>query len=218
MVGGIIMTHGDDKGLILPPRLAPVQVIIVPIWNKESDKASVLAMVEQVEQILRAAGIRTRSDRTEQNTAGWKFNEWEMKGVPLRVEIGPKDVQKNAVVLARRDRPGKEGKAFGIPVAEVAVQARQWLDDIQATLLQRAIQFRDENIIHVADWEHFQSVVTRNQWARVWWAGSDEQERTIKEQTGATLRCFPLQQPAGGGTCFYTGEAAEQVALFARAY
>ncbi|MGH7965199.1 MAG: proline--tRNA ligase, partial [Candidatus Binatia bacterium] len=125
IVGGIIMTHGDDSGLILPPRLAPIQAIIVPIWNREADKSPVLEMVDRVEQSLQAVGIRVKSDRSEQNTAGWKFNEWELKGVPLRVEIGPKDVAKKAVVFARRDRPGREGKQFGIPIAEVAQRAQE---------------------------------------------------------------------------------------------
>jgi prolyl-tRNA synthetase len=145
MVGGIIMTHGDDKGLVLPPRLAPVQAVIVPIWNKEEDKPRVREKVAQVEAILNEAGIRVKSDLSEQETAGWKFNEWEMRGVPLRIEIGPKDVEKDAVVFARRDRPGKEGKQFGIPTAEVGVQARAWLDDIQASLLKRATEFRQQH-------------------------------------------------------------------------
>ncbi len=218
MVGGIIMTHGDDQGLILPPRLAPIQVIIVPIWNKEEDQPGVLAKVAEVEAALKGAGIRVRSDTSEQNTAGWKFNEWEMKGVPLRVEIGPKDVAKNAVVFARRDRPGREGKQFGIPVENIAEQAAQWLTDIQQALLQRATDFRDANIVDVTDWDHFRQVIGQNKWARVWWAGSDDQERRVKEETGATIRCFPLDQPGTTDTCFYTGQQAERIALFARAY
>lgn len=218
MVGGIIMTHGDDKGLILPPRLAPTQVVIVPIWNKEAEKTSVLEKVAEVEAALKGAGIRVKSDTSEQNTAGWKFNEWEMKGVPLRIEIGPKDVAKNAVVFARRDRPGREGKEFGIPIESVAEQAATWLTDIQQTLLARATEFRDANIVSVSDWDQFQEVIAANKWARVWWAGSDDQERRIKEETGATIRCFPLDQPGGTDTCFYTGQPSSQIALFARAY
>jgi prolyl-tRNA synthetase len=218
MVGGVIMAHGDDKGLILPPRLAPVQAIIVPIWNKEEDKPRVREKVAEVERALLDAGVRVRSDLSEQETAGWKFNEWEMKGVPLRIEIGPKDVEKNAVVFARRDRPGKEGKQFGIPVGEAATTALQWLEDIQRSLLQRATEFRDANIVEVADMDGLRETIAANKWARVWWAGSDEQERAIKEETGATVRCFPMEQPGGTGKCFYTGAEAKEVALFARAY
>jgi prolyl-tRNA synthetase len=218
IIGGIIMTHGDDQGLILPPRLAPVQVIIVPIWNKDEEKPPVLEKVEEVAQALRSAGIRVKSDTSEQNTAGWKFNQWEMKGVPLRIEIGPRDVAKNAVVFARRDRPGKAGKEFGIPVPEVAERARAWLDEIQRALLQRATEFRDANIVDVTDWNGFRATTGQNRWARCWWAGTDEEERQIKTETGATIRCLPLEQPGGSGTCFYTGKEAEVVALFARAY
>lgn len=218
MVGGVIMTHGDDKGLVLPPRLAPTQVVIVPIWNKEEDKPAVREMVARVEAILRDAGIRVKADLNEQETAGWKFNEWEMRGVPLRIEIGPKDVAKDAVVFARRDVPGKEGKQFGIPTAEVGVQARAWLDDIQAALLRRAIEFRDSNIVDVTTPEQFREVVGANKWARCWWAGDDAQERALKEETGATIRCFPMDQPGGTGTCFLTGAEASEVALFAKAY
>ncbi len=218
MVGGIIMTHGDDKGLILPPRLAPIQAIIVPIWNKDEDKPAVRQKVAEVEGILRAAGVRVKSDLSEQETAGWKFNEWEMKGVPLRIEIGPKDVAKDAVVFARRDRPGKEGKQFGIPTAETGTTAVAWLEDIQRSLLEKAIAFRDANIVDVSSYDELKAAVAENKWARGWWAGSDEQEREIKAETGATIRCFPMEQPGGSGTCFFTGGEAAEVALFAKAY
>jgi prolyl-tRNA synthetase len=218
MVGAVLMAHGDDKGLILPPKLAPYQAVIVPIWNKDEDKPAVREKVAEVERILKEAGIRVKADLSEQETAGWKFNEYEMRGVPLRIEIGPKDVAKDAVVFGRRDRPGKEGKQFGIPTAEVGVVARQWLDDIQATLLARATEFRDRNIIDVTSYDQLKEVIANAQWARVWWSGTDEQERAIKEETGATIRCFPIEQPGGTGTCFYTGAEAKEVALFARAY
>ena len=218
MVGGVIMTHGDDKGLIIPPRLAPIQAIIVPIWNKDEDKPAVREKVAQVEGLLRDAGIRVKSDMSDQETAGWKFNEWEMRGVPLRIEIGPKDVAKDAVVFAGRDRPGKEGKQFGIPTAEVAVTARQWLEEIQRDLLRRAIDFRDANIVDVTSVEQFRQVVAEGKWARCRWAGTDGEERALKEETGATIRCFPIDQPGGTAPCFLTGQEATEVALFAKAY
>ena len=218
MLGAIIMTHGDDNGLIMPPRLAPTQVVIVPIWRKAKDKEPVLEKVAEVELALKAAGIRVKSDTSDQKTAGWKFNEWELKGVPLRIEIGPRDVKKNALVFARRDKPGKAGKQFGIPVPEVAEEAARWLVEIQDALLARATAFRDANIIDVSDRDQFRAVIGNSQWARVWWAGSDEQERQIKTDTGATIRCIPLEQPGGTSTCFYTGNEAKQVVLFAKAY
>lgn len=138
--------------------------------------------------------------------------------MPLRIEIGPKDVAKNAVVFARRDKPGREGKTFGIPVAEVGTAAQAMLDEIQANMLARATAFRDSNIIDVTTMEQFNAVVSNNQWARVWWAGTSEQETQIKNETGATLRCIPLDQPGGTGVCVLTGQAATEIALFAKAY
>ena len=218
MVGGVIMTHGDDKGLILPPKLAPYQAVIIPIWRSEEQKGSVLEMVEKVERMLKDANIRVRSDVSDQENPGWKFNEYEMRGVPLRIEIGPKDVEKNAVVFARRDRPGKEGKEFGIPADAVNTHAAAWLDDIQNGLLEKATKFRDDNTIDVENMETFREVIAAGQWARVWWSGTDEQERKIKEETMATVRCIPMDQPGGTGKCFYTEEEAKEVALFAKAY
>lgn len=218
MVGGIIMTHGDDNGLILPPRLAPVQAVIVPIYKNDAEEASVMTVLPQVEAALKAAGIRVKSDIGKEKTPGWKFNEYELKGVPIRIEIGPKDVAKNAVVLARRDKPGKEGKQFGVPIAEVAEVVKGLLDDIQAALLAKATAFRDSNIIDVDSMEQFREVVGKNQWARVWWAGSDAQEKGIKDETGATIRCLPLAQREGKGVCVLTGNEATDTALFAKAY
>ncbi|MCE2503037.1 MAG: proline--tRNA ligase [Chlorobi bacterium] len=218
MVGGVIMAHGDDKGLILPPRLAPHQAVIVPIWKSDEQKGSVLEMVEKIERSLKDTGLRVKSDTSDQENPGWKFNEYEMRGVPLRIEIGPKDVEKDAVVFARRDRPGKEGKEFGIPSNEAGMRASEWLEDIQKSLLERATQFRDENTTDVENVETFREVIAASRWARVWWSGTDDQERKIKEETGATIRCFPIDQPGGKDSCFYTGEEANKVALFAKAY
>lgn len=218
MVGGVIMTHGDDKGLILPPRLAPDQAVIVPIWRKDEEKSAVMEMVEKVENSLKGAGVRVKADTSDQENPGWKFNEYEMRGVPLRIEIGPKDVAKNAVVFARRDRPGKEGKEFGIPVDSVGETATTWLTDIQSTLLSNATTFRDENIVDVETKEAFEQAIAENKWARTWWSGTDDKEREIKEKTKATVRCIPIDQPGGTGKCFYTGEDAREVAVFGKAY
>ncbi len=218
MVGGVIMTHGDDKGLILPPRLAPVQAVIVPIWKSDEEKTRVLELVDKVARTLKDAGIRVKSDTSDQENPGWKFNEYEMRGVPLRIEIGPKDVEKNAVVFARRDRPGKEGKQFGIEVDAVNTHAVNWLEDIQKNLLEKATAFRDANITDVETMDGLREVIADNKWARVWWAGTDAQERAIKEETGGTIRCFPVDQPGGTGRCVLTGEEAKEVALFAKAY
>jgi prolyl-tRNA synthetase len=175
-------------------------------------------MCSNVEKLLKLSGIRVKSDMSEQETPGWKYNEWEMKGVPLRIEIGPKDVAKNAVVFARRDKPGKEGKQFGIPVDEVGTTAVNWLEDIQNSILQKAILFRDSNIIDVTNLEEFKLVIESGKWVRAAWAGTSEMEKILKDQTGATLRCFPLDQPSEIGNCFYTGVKANEIALFAKSY
>lgn len=217
-IGAIIMVHGDDQGLILPPRLAPIQTVIVPIWRKEAEKGRVLGTVERTAFMLREAGIRVHIDTRENQTPGWKFNEWELKGVPLRIEIGPRDVEKDTVVFARRDQPGREGKTFGIPIAEVAEAAETTLREIQRALLERARTRLATNTFDVSDYEEFKRVIANASWVRAWWAGRDEDEQRIKEETGATIRCFPINQPGGSGTCLYTGQPADRVAIFARAY
>ena len=218
MVGGVIMTHGDDKGLVLPPKLAPHQAVIVPIWRKDEERGAVMEVVEKVERMLKDANIRVLADTSDQENPGWKFNEYEMRGVPLRIEIGPKDVEKNAVVFARRDRPGKEGKEFGIPVDASNTIAAEWLDDIQRSLLEKATQFRDENTVEVETMAAFEEAIAESKWVRAWWSGTDDQEREIKEKTKATVRCIPIDQPGGSGKCFYTGEDAGEVAIFGKAY
>ncbi|MCX7706851.1 MAG: proline--tRNA ligase [Anaerolineae bacterium] len=219
MVGAIVMAHGDDQGLMLPPRLAPIQVVIVPIWRKDTERTAVLALAGQVVATLKGAGIRVKLDAREEVSAGFKFNDWEMRGVPLRIEIGPRDVEQNAVVFARRDMPGKEGKTFGIPVDGVAEAARDMLVTIQADMLRRATEFRDANTHTVKDFEEFKEVLeAQGGFIRVHWAGSGEDEDAIKEATKATIRCLPFDPPEGEGVCFYTGKRTKQVAIFARAY
>ncbi|MGQ9491549.1 MAG: proline--tRNA ligase [Anaerolineae bacterium] len=219
MVGAIVMTHGDDQGLRLPPRLAPIQVVVVPIWRKDTERTVVLALAERVSAMLKNAGMRVKLDAREEVSAGFKFNDWEMRGVPLRIEIGPRDVEQNAVVFARRDMPGKEGKAFGIPVEGVAEAARAMLATIQADMLRRATEFRDANTRTVKNFDEFKEVLeSQGGFIRVHWAGTGEDEDAIKEATKATIRCLPFDPPEGEGVCFYTGKRTKQVAIFARAY
>jgi prolyl-tRNA synthetase len=215
-IGAIIMTHGDDQGLIMPPRLAPYQVVITPIYKNDAEKGDVMAAAERIRAELTAANIRIKMDTRENLSPGFKFNDWEMRGVPTRIEIGPKDVAKNSVALARRDVPGREGKQF-VPQDGLSGRVQDLLTEIQANLLARATQFRDENTHEPANYADFQEVV-KDGFARVWWAGSDEEEKRVKEETKATIRCFPNEQPGGQGTCFYTGKPADRVAIFGRAY
>ncbi|MGB3217720.1 MAG: proline--tRNA ligase [Anaerolineae bacterium] len=218
MVGAIVMTHGDDQGLVLPPKLAPYQAVIVPIWRKEQEQVLVTESAIALERELKAAGLRAKLDLRDNYSPGFKFNDWEMRGVPLRIEIGPRDVQNGQLVLARRDIPGREGKR-SIERAGAAVAVQQALTEIQANLLARATAFRDANIVDVSSYGELKEVLDGpGGFCRAWWDGSSEDEDRIKEETKATIRCFPLEQPEGNGTCFYTGRPAEKVALFGRAY
>ncbi len=220
MVGAVIMTHGDDKGLRLPPRLAPIQVVLVPIYRDEESKANVLPIVDKLEAELRAAGIRLHVDRRENLSPGFKYNDWEMRGVPLRIEVGPKDVEKGSAALARRDIPGRDGKQF-VDQAAVVATAQQLLDEIQANLLREATEFRDARLHEVVgDYDRFQEIVKGGEWALTWFSGTAEAEAKIKEDTQAVSRCFPLEQPYPGqtGPCIVTGEECDRMAYIAKAY
>jgi len=216
MIGAIIMTHGDDQGLIMPPRLAPWQVVIVPIYKNDAERGPVLEAVARIKAELVDAEVRVKVDDRDTVSPGFKFNDWEMRGVPIRIEVGPKDVQKNSVALSRRDRPGREGKSF-VPQAGLAEQVKTTLKDIQAALLERATAFRKANTHEPTTYDEFKTVVEKG-WAHVWFAGGREEEARIKEETKATVRCIPLEQPGGSGTCFYTGQPATQKVIFARSY
>jgi len=219
MVGSIIMAHGDDQGLILPPRLAPFQAVVVPIWRKEAERPSVVEYASRVADTLKAAGVRIKLDIRDELSAGFKFNDWEMRGVPLRIEIGPRDVEQNAVVFARRDIPGREGKTFGVPLDGVAEATKDMLTAIQAAILQRATVFRDANTHAARNYDEFKQILEGQAgFIRVHWAGTSEDEDRIKEETKATIRCFPFDKPEGEGVCFYTGKRTDRVAVFARAY
>ena len=216
MVGAIIMTHGDDQGLILPPRLAPIQAVLVPIYKTEAEKQSVLAAANEVFAELKGAGIRIKMDDREEVTPGFKFNDWEMRGVPLRIEIGPKDLDKGTVALARRDMPGREGKSF-VPRAGLAAASAATLGEIQDAMLARATAFRDSHIFDPKTYAELKQVV-ENGWAFSWWCGDRECEARVKEDTRATTRCIPLDQPGGTGSCIVCGKKAEKKVYFARSY
>ena len=221
LVGGVIMAHGDDTGLRLPPALAPVQLIVVPIWKTEGDKAGVMAACEGVVASAKAAGIRAQLDGDDSRTPGWKYAHWEMKGVPVRCEVGPRDIASGTCVLALRHLPGKGGgKRVGVPLAAetLVLSLLAALDEVQEGLLSQATAFRDARIRDVASLEELAAAVEDGCWARCGWAGSDEQEAAVKEAAGATLRCFPFDQPPGGRACIVTGAAGAEVAIFARSY
>ena len=215
-IGAIIMVHGDDQGLILPPRLAPTQVVIVPIYKTDEEKAQVSGAARNIRDGLVTAGIRVRMDEREGTSPGFKFNDWEMRGVPLRIEIGPKDVAKGSVVLARRDRPGREGKSFH-PQEGLPAVVSSTLVEIQAALLNRARDFRDAHSKEAKTYDEFKAAVETG-FASAFWCGREECEAKIKEETKATMRCIPLSQSDSAGTCILCGERSTEKAIFGRAY
>jgi prolyl-tRNA synthetase len=216
VIGAIIMVHGDDQGLIMPPRLAPFQVVMVPIYKNDAERGPVMEAVEQTRRALIAADVRVKLDDRDGLTPGFKFNDWELRGVPLRLEIGPKDVAKGTVALARRDMPGKAGKSF-VPAAGIAEAVSVALRDIHTSLYERALAFRQANTYQPKDYEEFKQVMEKG-WAISWWCGDPACEAAIKEDTKATTRCIPLEQPGGEGRCIRCGQPAKEVAVFARAY
>jgi prolyl-tRNA synthetase len=215
-IGAIIMVHGDDQGLILPPRIAPFQAVIVPIYKTDDEKASVMNAARKIRAELVAAEIRVKLDERDGMSPGFKFNDWEMRGVPLRVELGPKDVAKGNVVLARRDRPGKEGKSF-VPQEGLADAVKTMLAEIQQALFDRALAFRKSNTVEPKDYGEFKTAVERG-FALAHWCGSEGCEGKIKEETKATLRCIPLEQSGEPGKCIFCGHASKEKAIFAKAY
>ena len=215
-IGAIIMVHGDDQGLVLPPRLAPYQVVIVPIYRKDEERAVVIEAARNIRTALAGSDIRVKLDERDGLTPGFKFNDWEMRGVPLRIEIGPKDVASGTVMLARRDKPGKEGKT-SVGQQEIASTVSEMLDIIQANLHERALAFRNANTQEPTNYEEFKAAVEKG-FALSYWCGSGDCEAQIKEETKATTRCVPLDQSSGEGACIKCGRTATEKVIFARAY
>ena len=208
------MAHGDDNGLVLPPRLAPYQIVIVPIFKNDAEKSVVMECVDKVMAQLKEFRIKL-DDRTEL-TPGFKYHEWELRGVPLRLEIGPKDVEKNSVMAARRDIPGKSGKSF-LSQDNLADQVRDLLDEIQNGILARAEKFRDENIHEAKTYDDLKGIV-ENGWAEAWWCGDPACEAKIKADTKATTRCMNFEHQHGHGQCVCCGKDAEKKIYFSKAY
>ncbi len=215
MVGAVVMTHGDDQGLVLPPRLAPIQVVIVPIWRKNRQRAEVLEAAEKLYRRLQGR-VRIKLDDREGFSPGWKYNDWEMRGVPLRLEFGPRDIANEQVMVARRDVPGREGKTI-LPLAGLEETIPALLAEVQQAIYQKALDFRESHTWDVKTYDEFKEAVQHG-FARAWWAGDSDDEARLKDETKVTLRCIPLEQPGGSGDCFYTGREATEIAIFGRAY
>lgn len=216
MVGAIIMVHGDDQGLRLPPVVAPIQVVIIPIFGDGGERSAVMQVVDQLEAELADAEIRVQVDDREGYTPGWKFNEWEMRGVPLRIEVGPQEISEDRLTCARRDVRRGAARSV-ISRAGMAEEVKLLLAEIQKSLHDQAAAFRDSNIHEPRSYEEFRQAV-ENGWAYAWWCGGAECEASIQEETRATSRCMPLDQGSGKGRCVYCGRQAAQRSYFARAY
>jgi prolyl-tRNA synthetase len=214
LVGALIMTHGDDSGLVLPPRVAPWQVVIVPI-PRGNWKETVLPKCVEIRDQLKAAGIRVRLDDDESQTPGWKFAEYEMRGVPLRLEIGPKDIEKNAVFAARRDTRQKQS----LPMDGLAAEVTRVLAEIQRSLLDRAREFREAHTSRTASYEEFKQIMEgRPGFVIAPWCGSTQCEADIKAETQATIRNMPFGQDMPTEPCIKCGRPAMAYAWFAKAY
>ena len=217
-VGALIMAHGDDQGLILPPKLAPHQAVLVPIYRANDDeaRASVMDAAHRVAAELRDAGVRLKIDDREGMSPGWKFNEWEQKGVPLRLELGPKDLEKGSVLVADRLSGDKEP----VPLDELATELPARLEDFQARLFDRAKRFRDERMFEAETMDELAEKVEEG-WVYATHCGDPESEKAIQEQTKATVRCIPFDGPsAEGTTCVHTGKPSGYAnkVIFAKAY
>ncbi|MCS6889265.1 MAG: proline--tRNA ligase [Chloroflexus sp.] len=215
LIGALIMTHSDDEGLVLPPRLAPIQVVVVPIYKNDEERSAVMEAVTRMTAAWKGR-LRFKVDDRDNYSPGYKFNEWELKGVPVRIEIGPKDVAKETVALARRDIPGKAGKSF-VPQAGLTERIEALLAEMQTGLFQRALAFREAHTADVTTYDELKAQVERG-FARAFWAGDTADEKRIQEETRATIRCIPLEQPGTVGRCVYTGRETSQQVIFARAY
>lgn len=215
LMGALIMTHSDDNGLVLPPNLAPDQVVIVPIYRTEQEYTSTVAKGQELVSLLRQKGIRVTLDARDTHKPGWKFNEYELKGVPVRVALGPKDLENKTLEIARRDNLTKES----VPQADAVNYIDGLLRDIQDNLFQKALQMRTSLTHEASDYEQFKSLI-EDKGGFVWahWDGTSETEERIKNETKATIRCIPLEGPETPGKCIFTGRDSARKVLFAKAY
>jgi len=215
LIGALIMTHSDDSGLVLPPNLAPYQVVIVPIYRSEEQLDAITEKVDQITKELRKAGISVKYDNRTTHKPGWKFAEYELKGVPLRIAMGPRDLENNTVEIARRDTFEKQN----ISQDDLIDTVKSLLENIQNDLFTKALKFRDEHITEVNSFDEFKEVIkNKGGFVSAHWDGTVETEKKIKELTKATLRCIPLDAKEEAGKCVLTGKASNKRVLFAKAY
>jgi prolyl-tRNA synthetase len=215
LIGALIMAHSDDNGLILPPKLAPIHVVIVPIHKNEEELARINEKAESIKKLLTARGLSVKYDNRDTHKPGWKFAEYELKGIPVRLAIGPRDLQNNSVELVRRDTLEKKV----VPVEGIDKLITDLLDEIQQNMYQKALQFRNQNTIPVSTWEEFKEVIaSKGGFVSAHWDGTAETEEKIKDETKATIRCIPLNNSLEEGKCIFSGKPSRQRVLFAVAY
>ena len=215
LMGALIMTHSDDNGLVLPPKLAPYQVVIVPIYKGQEQLDAISEVAEDLMGQLRAQGVTVKYDNRDTHKPGWKFNQYELQGIPLRIAIGPKDLEKGSVELARRDTLTKQF----VDQTEVSTKVPELLDEIQSSLFQKALDFREAHSQEANSWEEFETLMKGNPgFVYAHWDGTTETENKIKELTKATIRCIPLDAKEEDGVCVLTGKPSKQRVVFAKAY
>jgi len=213
LIGGMIMTHGDDKGLVLPPKVAPIQVVIIPIYYSKEDKENVLQKACQIKDSLSNNGIRIHLDDREQLTPGFKFNDWEMKGIPIRIEIGPKDIAKNQIVLAKRHNQTK----ISLDIDGLTEKTLSELKNIQKEMFDAAKKILDERVVRVSEYQKFKKELDNGKMIDCSWCGNQTCEDKIKEETGADIRVIPSDNTKAE-TCIYCKNSGTTNVLFARGY
>lgn len=214
LMGALIMAHSDDNGLVLPPKLAPFQVVIVPIFRTEEELAKIDEKVEAISAKLKLLGVSVKYDNSDNRKPGWKFAEYELKGVPVRLAIGARDLENGTIELARRDTLSKETRA----IEGVEEYIKTLLDEIQKNIFDKAFKFRAENTIEVNSYDEFKVAIEKGGFIAAHWDGTPETEEKIKQETKATIRCIPLEGDKTPGSCMVTGKPSAQRVLFARAY
>jgi len=215
LMGAIIMGHSDNNGLVLPPKLAPIQVVIIPIYKNAEQISALSEAALKIKKGLEARGISVRYDDRDNNKPGWKFADYELKGVPVRLAIGPRDLENNTIEVARRDTLTKET----ISLDKILDHVPQLLDDIQKNIYAKALEFRKENTFYVDTWDEFLSILdNQGGFIMAHWDGTTETEEKIKEETKATIRCIPFDSPEEKGKCVYSGKPSNRRVLFARSY
>ena len=214
LIGALIMVHGDDKGLRLPPNIAPIQVVIIPVINKNYNEEIFHSYTQALINDLKAKEIRYHIDNRDQYSIGYKFNEWEMKGVPLRIEVGPRDIENNQLVIARRDNSIKEN----ISISEASLKIENYLQDIQNNLFGQAKQFMEENTFSVSDYSEFKSKISDGGFVKCGWDGLIDTETKIKDETKATIRCILFEQNISNIKCIYSDKPAKFEVIFSKAY